>query len=99
MSLDLKTQQEILIADKFSKNLIDSLDDHEIQSIIQLNNTEHYSTCCATHNYCDANMPMSDAFEEVVGREINLQSEEDIMLWNMAWKRARDNDFYYFDQD
>jgi hypothetical protein len=93
----MSTQIET-IAKEFGKNLVECLDDHEMQSIIQLNTTTDYSDCCATHNYCDANMPMDEAFTKVVGREIDLQSQEDILIWNMAWKHARDNDFFYFEQ-
>jgi len=43
---------------------------------------------CETHNYCDANEPMSAAFEEVTGREILLNNQPDIALWNRAWEIA-----------
>jgi hypothetical protein len=43
---------------------------------------------CHSHDYCDANMTMADAFEQVVGREIDLQSDDDRALWSAAWRHA-----------
>lgn len=49
---------------------------------------------CASHDYCDANVAMEEAFERVVGRESVMpsegpQGEYDQALWEAAWDRAR----------
>lgn len=43
---------------------------------------------CHSHDYCDANMTMADAFEQVVGREIDTQDDDDRALWSSAWRYA-----------
>jgi hypothetical protein len=43
---------------------------------------------CHSHDYCDANVTMAAAFEQVVGREIDLQSDDDRALWSAAWRYA-----------
>lgn len=53
---------------------------------------------CASHDYCDANMPMAAAFESVMGRpflpvgfetdDAKTPSDDDVALWNEAWHVA-----------
>lgn len=47
---------------------------------------------CASHDYCDANMPMAAAFESVMGRpalpDDGPMSDDDMRLWNEAWAIA-----------
>jgi hypothetical protein len=49
---------------------------------------------CASHNYCDANMAMSEAFEVALGREPDVFDQDDgaegpdVTLWNAAWNLA-----------
>ena len=43
---------------------------------------------CHSHDYCDANEVMAEAFAQVVGREIDLQSDDDRALWSSAWRYA-----------
>ena len=46
---------------------------------------------CASHDFCDANLVMYDAFEAVVGREADLHEKQvDLDLWNAAWNFAKD---------
>jgi hypothetical protein len=58
---------------------------------------------CATHDYCDANMAMNEAFERVMLREFVFYdedlphteklNEQDTDLLNAAWDLARENEF------
>ena len=50
--------------------------------------------CCPTHDFMDANMPMEEAFEKVMGRDIALQDDGDLSLWNAAWDWARNRMFF-----
>lgn len=43
---------------------------------------------CHSHDYCDANEVMSDAFCNWTGREMDTQSDEDRALWTAAWAYA-----------
>ena len=49
--------------------------------------------CCATHDHCDANMLMVEAFETALGREIDLMDGDDVRLWDGAWDLAIANGF------
>ena len=40
------------------------------------------------HYLCDPNIPMYEAFQTVVGREVNLQDNDDLALLDMAWNLA-----------
>lgn len=49
---------------------------------------------CASHDHCDANECMAEAFAAVMGRDIlpdhgEGMTQEDCDLWNQAWGRAR----------
>ena len=48
---------------------------------------------CASHDYCDANVVMAEAFAEVMGRDFlpdeGAPSDADCTLWNQAWHFAR----------
>ena len=48
---------------------------------------------CATHDYCDANMLMEEAFIETFYREPDVSSNEDARLWSAAWNLACAQEF------
>lgn len=61
-----------------------------------------YGAACATHDFCDANMAMMEAFEAVMGREPVLGDDDDSMiaaqqadldLMNAAWVIAKRDHF------
>jgi hypothetical protein len=83
------------IADKFRENIAQELGKGEREHIDKTN--AYYRSIdekiCATHDFLDANVPMSEAFKSVTGREIELQNQEDVHLWNRAWKTASINGF------
>ena len=47
------------------------------------------SDICATHDFCDANMAMAQAFKDVTGRDADGDNGGDATLWNDAWELAR----------
>lgn len=84
-----------LIGETFAANLREILSDAQWQAMQRINSAfNELDTCCASHNFCDANMPMSDAFETVMGREVlqapdgSEEHESDCRLWNAAWQYA-----------
>lgn len=68
------------------RDLADNLDE-----ITKRNWSEKYSKsgACATHDFCDANMLMAEAFESVMGRKLDGNSDDDMALWNTAWSIAK----------
>lgn len=87
-------EQITLLSAEFSKVIREWLTEEELQKAIELNNSEKYKNCCATHDFCDPNEAMLQAFEKVQGRELNFQSEEDSILVDQAWTKAKENKFY-----
>lgn len=53
------------------------------------NKLPSYEGCCASHDFCDANDVMAEAFKEVTLRDMDTESEGDLALWNEAWDLAR----------
>lgn len=54
---------------------------------------------CITHNFLDSNQVMLNAFENVCGRSVSFDSEDDIHLLAEAWNLARENEFYVSELD
>lgn len=79
------------IADKFRANIAEIVP-KEDRARIDYKNTAYRTAerrgTCETRSYCDANIPMSEAFTAVTGREIELQNQPDVHLWNRAWEIA-----------
>lgn len=79
------------IADKFRANIAEIVP-KEDRARIDYKNTVYRTAerrgTCETHSYCDANVPMSEAFTAITGREIELQNQPDVHLWNRAWEIA-----------
>ena len=83
------------IAKAFSAKLRWNLTGEQMYEIVTKNASEEYKHCCATHDYCDANMLMLEAFEETNSRLFNYNSRSDAALWNEAWTTARQNNFKF----
>ena len=62
-----------------------------LQTVIERNKADSADTC-ASHDFCDANVSMHDAFVAVTGRE-PLETDSDIALWGKAWDRAAKQSF------
>jgi hypothetical protein len=50
---------------------------------------EYQVNACASHEFCDANEVMRDAFEVEFGRSLNLDDEADVALIDAAWDLAQ----------
>ena len=81
------------LANEFSRLLTDFLSPQELINVLAANELEDDDLICHSHDYCDANEIMAEAFKNVVGREIDLQSDDDRELWCDAWDVAKENRF------
>lgn len=79
----------------FSKILNEWLTQEEITSINQLNSTQEYleSDSCASHEFCDSNQAMVEAFEKVYNREPDTRIDSDVEIINQAWAISKQNQF------
>lgn len=79
----------------------------QLKEVNRKNSYEYDSHTCASHDFCDANMAMDEAFLTVMGRdyvfhddekpETEAQNTEDTELMNIAWELARKLKFEPFD--
>lgn len=87
-------EQAEAIARGFAANLKACLSADEFAEMRARNASPAYADgSCASHDFCDANMPMADAFRSVMGRDILRDdappSDADCALWGKAWAIAR----------
>lgn len=80
------------IADAFETELRAELSADELREAVAANRDEPNPAICHTHDFCDANMVMAAAFERVLGRPIDLQSDADRALWGAAWSEWKSRD-------
>lgn len=59
----------------------------EMAEVVLRNHNSQYQGACATHDFCDANMAMLEAANNVG------VDEEDYETWNRAWDIAKEADF------
>jgi hypothetical protein len=48
---------------------------------------------CATHDFCNADEAMAQAFWRVMRRDVDAASQTDVALWGAAWWIARSVEF------
>lgn len=92
MQITDQDKHVVAIAEAFAEVLRQWLSKDEFDAMKRLNETDRdYADggACASHNYCDANMAMGAAFEQVIGRDAPGNSAEDTAIWNDAWSLAR----------
>lgn len=83
-----------LLAECFAETLYLWLTVDEMEQVVERNNGIYADApgVCATHDFCDANMVMDSAFNEILGRS-PFDSEADADLWSEAWAIAHSRDF------
>lgn len=91
------------ISNKFNEIINREFTSIQLADVIAKNNTSEYAGCCATHDYCDANMLMDEAFQEIMQREFiffndeqletQQQNQDDTDLLNEAWYISKANNF------
>lgn len=80
------------LAIAFAANLSRTLSGNQLYRAASRNREETDRNVCHSHDFCDANEDMADAFDLVVGRAASLSSDADLCLWNAAWDYARNHD-------
>lgn len=85
-----------LIGRKFSELLISEIGTRNIKEAIKRNVAYRKDEVkvCASHDFCDANMVMLDAFRHFLGGEAFPDTDAECGIWGDAWDYACDNDFF-----
>lgn len=81
------------IADTFINKMQVSITAEEMAQVRTLNSMEKMPGVCHTHDFCDANMVMADAFEQITKHMVDADSTTDCALWNGAWDLAKRKQF------
>lgn len=94
LSAAIEHAYAVSIAAEFVERLKAQLSDADYQEMQRRNATPAYAgNICASHDFCDANMPMAEAFAAIMGRDFLPEegepSETDCALWGAAWTIAK----------
>ena len=83
-----RDQQVTAIAEAFAEVMRQWLTPDEFAEM-KRRNVHYDSLVCASHDFCDANMAMAEAFQGVTSREIDGENAADAALWSDAWGLAK----------
>ena len=78
---------------EFTRVVCESLTPDQMQSVRRINEERNDPHTCATHDFCDANMLMEEAWVSVVGELIDVNDEAQSVLWDKAWALSKANGF------
>lgn len=93
--MTITIHEKIGLAKLFGEKVQWALSVTEFREAIDRNKAEGpQSIVCHTHDFCDANMLMLEAWEEFFGGEPDVSSEEDAAIINEAWAIAKAADFF-----
>lgn len=83
------TQQEqtVELAKEFAKTLQNWLG-NDLKKVVARNKRTGLPDVCASHDFCDANMAMYEAFMTAFGRELSFESGDEELV-NAAWDAAK----------
>lgn len=96
------------LAHEFSRILREWLTEDEIAEVIARNKADRRRrqtaqladpAVCASHDFCDANMAMYEAFQNIAGHPVDPQNTADVSMWNKAWSMAKASGFDADPQD
>lgn len=85
-----------MLANRFGRDMAEALSVDEMAEVRRRNATLAYDAgCCATHDFCDANMVMHPAFIAVLGVDPldHMEDERLTRIWNAAWNIAQRDHF------
>lgn len=76
------------LAAAFIECIREVMEDDELREIDRRNAAEEDRLVCHTHDFCDANVYMEEAFSRTFHYAPDVSSEEDAAVWNDAWNLA-----------
>ena len=83
------------LAKEFSKVLSEWLTADQMREVIARNAVEPNDQICASHDFCDANMAMLEAFERCGLGEADPSDDATLNLWNRVWDLAKATEFAF----
>lgn len=76
------------LADAFVAVLKDWLTPGEWRQMLLRNAIHRRPGVCASHDFCDANVAMAEAWQTLTGEEPDVSDEKATRVWNQAWELA-----------
>ncbi|AMR78008.1 hypothetical protein [Cupriavidus nantongensis] len=80
------------LAGAFARTIREYLTREELSEVIERNRAEADEGICHSHDFCDANEAMVEAFE-LCGVPMDFESQTNLNLWGNAWNTAAHADF------
>lgn len=78
-----------LLAGAFIGILSKALSDEQFKEFVRKTRTDFRENICWSHNFCDANEVMLEAFKAVFDRDAEIWNEVDTDFINAAWTNAK----------
>lgn len=79
-----------LIGDRFAQLLLKEIGRKDFAEVRGRNLDEQDEAVCHSHDFCDANMTMYAAMQDVTGEECFPNDEENCAAWEAAWSHAKE---------
>lgn len=77
------------VARAFLRGMHDTVGESDLREIDLRNAAETHPGICHTHDFCDANVVMAEAMQEVTGVVVDPTDEGQLTLFNDSWNLAR----------
>ena len=88
------TKKDIkILATEFSAELLRTIGKKELARVVRLNRIQTDKGICHSHDFCDSNEVMMEAFEECFKQPIDLAENDHMNLMDLAWNEAKENNF------
>lgn len=79
----------VLLANAFIEQILTELTEEQVSACRVYIDSHPNSSTCPTHDYCDSNQLMLDAFHASIGRRMDVLNDDDHALSSTAWDLAR----------
>ena len=73
----------------FLYDLLAQIGLEQMREVAAANLAEPDPAICHSHDVCDANVVMAQAFESLMRVQVDIRSASQAQLWNAAWSQAR----------
>lgn len=82
------------LARQFCLVLRDTLSPTQMAEVVRRNAAQPDPSICHSHDFCDANMAMAEAWEMLSTVPCGADCPDAVnAIWSAAWDLAKDNDF------
>lgn len=78
----------VRLSERFAELLHEDLTPAQFAAMVTRNRVETSKGVCHSHDFCDANVTMADAWRQVIGDDFDADDEAQTAVWNEAWELA-----------